>query len=269
MAPVPQPHAPRARALPRSRSSAFAALSVIAPVYDEAPNLRELHRRCVDALQGVSRWELVMVDDGSRDDSAEIIRDLARLDARVRGVFLPRNQGQTAALQAGVHFACGTLIATIDADLQNDPADLIALLDALGDNDAVVGYRVQRRDNVVRRISSRVANRVRNWISVDSIRDTGCALKLFRAEPLRELFWFNGVHRFMPTLLRYHGYRVVEHPVSHHPRVAGVSKYGVRNRVWRAFIDLLAVRWMRSRIVRLPGVAVRDSRTRLEHANEH
>jgi hypothetical protein len=120
------------------------------------------------------------------------------------------------------------------------------------DVDAVVGYRLKRNDDWLRRVSSRIANKIRNAISRDSIRDTGCSLKVFRAEAIRSIAMFDGMHRFLPTLLRYHGYRVLEHPVSHHPRTAGESKYGVRNRALRAFKDLLAVRWMRSRILELP-----------------
>jgi hypothetical protein len=130
------------------------------------------------------------------------------------------------------------------------------MLAVLADHDAVVGYRQKRNDNWLRRISSRIANRVRNWISRDSIRDTGCSLKLFRAEAIQSLPLFEGLHRFFPTLLRYHGFSVLEHPVSHRPRVAGVSKYGVLNRAWRAFKDLLAVRWMHGRVIRVPLVEV-------------
>jgi glycosyltransferase involved in cell wall biosynthesis len=148
--------------------------------------------------------------------------------------------------------ARGALVATLDADLQNDPADLPRMIERLGAHDAVVGYRVGRRDDFVRRASSRIANRIRNTLSRDSIRDTGCSLKVFRVEAIRSIPWFEGMHRFLPTLLRYRGFSVLEHPVSHHPRRAGKSKYGVRNRAWRAFRDLLAVRWMRGRMIRRP-----------------
>jgi len=227
-------------------------LSLVVPIRDEAPNLAELHRRCRAALGEALRWELVLVDDGSRDGSDELIRELERLDPRVRGVHFARHCGQTAAIQAGIHASRAPLIATLDGDLQNDPADLAAMLEALGDNDAVVGYRVRRMDSLVRRASSRIANSLRNRLSGDSLRDTGCSLKLFRAEAVRSIPLFEGMHRFLPTLLRFHGYSVIEHPVSHYPRFAGRSKYGIRNRALRAFIDLLAVRWMRSRIVRPP-----------------
>jgi dolichol-phosphate mannosyltransferase len=236
------------------RCASGVRISLVVPIRDEAPNLAELHRRCRSALGVGLRWELILVDDGSRDGSDELIRELERRDPRVRGVYFARNCGQTTAIQAGIHASRAPLIATLDGDLQNDPADLAAMLAVLGDNDAVVGYRVRRMDSWVRRASSRIANSVRNRLSGDSVRDTGCSLKLFRAEAVRSIPLFEGMHRFLPTLLRFHGYRVVEHPVSHYPRLAGRSKYGIRNRALRAFVDLLAVRWMRSRIVRPPLV---------------
>ena len=196
------------------------------------------------------RWELIIVDDGSRDRTAQVIRELAAKDGRVRGRRLVPSCGQTTAIRMGIEVARAPLIATLDADLQNDPADLPELIQALGANDAVVGYREIRFDGRLRRVSSWVANKVRDAISRDRVRDTGCSLKLFRAGAIRAIPLFEGMHRFLPTLLRMHGYRVIEHAVSHRPRLAGSSKYGVRNRAWRAFHDLLVVRWMRSRFLR-------------------
>ena len=229
---------------------AACALSLVVPAYDEEPNLLLLYERVRAVFGEHADWELVLVDDGSRDGTARAIRELVRRDARVAGVFLARNSGQSAALAAGAREARGRVIATLDADLQNDPADLPPLLAALEGWDAVVGYRLRRHDSFVRRASSRIANAVRNWISRDDIRDTGCSLKVFRAEAMRAIPWFDGMHRFLPTLLRYQGLRVLEAPVSHHPRHAGRSKYGIRNRAWRGLLDLLAVRWMRARMIR-------------------
>jgi len=225
-------------------------LSVVAPVYDEVENLRELHRRVGEVLDGVHDWELVLVDDGSRDGSAELIRALAVEDPRVRGVFHPENRGQTAAMANGFRAARAPLVATLDADLQTDPADILKLLAELGENDAVVGYRADRHDTWLRRVSSSIANGVRNRLTGDAVRDTGCPLKLFRREAITSIPLFEGMHRFLPTLLRWHGYRVIERPVSHGPRLHGQSKYGVHNRLWRGLRDLMAVRWMRSRIIR-------------------
>lgn len=254
---------PELRSRLRAEGRAPLDLSLVAPVHDEEENLAELHRRVVATFaQRPESWELILVDDGSRDGSAPLIAELAERDPRVVGVFFQRNCGQTAAMATGMLLAAGRLVATLDADLQNDPADLPAMLDALGEHDAVAGYRQRRRDTPVRRISSRIANAVRNRISGDSIRDTGCSLKLFRAEALRVLPFFEGMHRFLPTLLRYHGFSVIEHPVGHHPRTAGRSKYGIRNRALRAFKDLLAVRWMRRRLVRVPIAGVTPSYSR-------
>ncbi len=227
-------------------------LSLVAPVYDEEDNLERLHARVVEVFGNGDGWELVLVDDGSADRSPELIRALARRDPRVVGVFFERNCGQTAATAAGFQLARGRLIATLDADLQNDPGDLPAMIALLPGHDAVVGWRRKRRDTFVRRASSRLANGIRNWISKDSIRDTGCSLKVFRAEAIQAIPLFEGMHRFLPTLLRYHGFSVIEHGVGHHPRTAGRSKYGVWNRVFRAAKDLLAVRWMRARLLKLP-----------------
>ncbi len=227
-------------------------LSLVAPVYDEEANLRPLYESVRAALEGIESWELILVDDGSRDGSAALIRELSADDERVVGVFFARNCGQTAAMGSGLQLARGELIVTLDSDLQNDPADIPGMIDVLADYDAVVGYRQKRNDNWLRRVSSRIANRVRNWLSKDSIRDTGCSLKLFRAEAIQAIPLFEGLHRFFPTLLRYHGFQVLEHPVSHRPRIAGESKYGVMNRAFRAFKDLLAVRWMHGRMIRVP-----------------
>ncbi len=226
------------------------SLSLVVPAYDEEDCLPALYGRVLEVFGNSLAWELILVDDGSRDRTGAVIRELAEKDPRVRARILTRNCGQTTALRVGVEAARGPLVATLDADLQNDPADLLGMLEALGENDAVVGYRTERHDDWLRRASSQVANAIRNVVTGDRVRDTGCSLKLFRTEAIRKVLLFDGMHRFLPTLLRIHGYRVIEHPVSHHPRLAGASKYGVSNRAWRTFKDLLAVRWMRSRIVR-------------------
>ncbi len=241
-----------------ARRSKTVDLSLVAPVFEEEGNLERLHARVVEIFGTRTNWELVLVDDGSKDRSGEMIRALARRDPRVVGVFFGRNRGQTAATAAGLHLARGKLIATLDADLQNDPADLPKMIELMEGHDAVVGWRMKRRDTFVRRISSKIANGIRNWISKDTIKDTGCSLKVFRAEAIQAIPLFEGMHRFLPTLLRYHGFSVIEHGVGHHPRTAGTSKYGVWNRAFRALKDLFAVRWMRARLLRLPIREVSD-----------
>ncbi len=255
---------PEARAVPEAGGPL--ELSLVAPVYNELDNLGPLLERVRETFGGRFRWELVLVDDGSTDGSTERIGALAEEEPRVRPVYFARNCGQTSAIAAGIRAASAPLIATLDADLQNDPADLPRMITALEDHDAVVGYRVGRRDTFVRRASSRIANWIRNRLTGDSIRDTGCSLKVFRSEAIRSIPLFEGMHRFLPTLLRMHGYQVLEFPVSHHPRIHGTSKYGVRNRALRAFRDLLAVRWMRTRIVRPPIVEREAARERAKAA---
>ena len=224
------------------------AVSVVAPVYNEVDNLEPFVDELLAVLRPLGRsFEIVLIDDGSRDGSAERIAALARREPEVRGIHFRANRGQTAAFDAGFKHARGEVVVTIDADLQNDPRDIPALLAALEGNAAAVGYRADRRDDAVRRLSSRFANAVRNRISGDDIIDTGCSLKAFRAEALRPIKLYTGMHRFLPTLIRIEGGRVVQIPVGHRPRVAGASKYGVWNRVLRSFVDLLAVRWMKSR----------------------
>jgi dolichol-phosphate mannosyltransferase len=228
-------------------------LSVVIPVYNEEENLPVLWpevRGVLEQLGGT--FEVIFVDDGSRDRSAEIIRSLREGDARVRLVRLKTNAGETAATDAGLKAAQGRRVVTMDADLQNDPNDIPALVRHLDVWDAAAGWRVSRGDgdSLVRRVSSRIANAVRNWISDEAIHDSGCTFRAFRRECLRDLVLYRGAHRFIPTLLRMRGYRVVEVPVRHRPRRFGESKYGVLNRVFVASADLLAVRWMKSRMLR-------------------
>ncbi len=223
-------------------------LSVVAPVYNERDNLDPLVQELLETLGRDSlEIEIILVDDGSNDGSSERIAELARDHECVRGLHFRANRGQTAAFDAGFKAARGRWVVTVDADLQNDPADIRALLGALGEHDAAVGYRARREDAWLRRVSSRIANAVRNRLSGDDIIDTGCSLKLFRRECLAGIKLYRGLHRFLPTLLRMEGYRVIQVAVGHRPRQRGLSKYGVRNRALSAFADLLAVRWMKKR----------------------
>jgi len=223
-------------------------ISVVAPVFNERENLRPFVDELLAVLKAERRpFEIVLVDDGSKDGSSELIDALSAEHPEVRGIHLKKNSGQSAAFDAGFKSANGSIVVTIDADLQNDPHDIPSLLSALEGHDAAVGFRVKRNDTTVRRWSSKIANAVRNRLSGDDIIDTGCSLKAFRAGPLREIKLWNGMHRFLPTLIRIEGGSVVQVPVGHRPRLAGTSKYGVWNRVFRSFADLLAVRWMKSR----------------------
>ena len=242
-------------------------LSIVIPVYNEEENLPLLWPELRGVLESLGHaFEVVFVDDGSRDRSAEIIRGFRDADPRVRLVRLKANAGETAATDAGFKAARGRWVVVMDADLQNDPHDIPMLLSHLDRWDAVTGWRVKRGegDDWLRRLSSRVANRVRNALSDESIQDSGCTFRAFRRECLRELVLYRGFHRFVPTLLRMRGYRVLEVPVNHRPRRFGQSKYGVWNRALVALVDLLVVRWMKGRLLRyevaedLGGDLIRD-----------
>jgi len=228
-------------------------LSVVIPVYNEEESLPLLWPELRGVLESIGLpFEVLFVDDGSRDRSAEIIRGMREADARVRLVRLKANAGETAATDAGFKAARGRYVISMDADLQNDPHEIPAMLRHLEQWDAVTGWRVDRGagDSLARRIASRLANGVRNWVSDESIQDSGCTFRAFRRECLRSLVLYRGSHRFIPTLLRMHGYRVLEVPVRNRPRQFGQSKYGVLNRVFVASADLLVVRWMKNRLLR-------------------
>jgi glycosyltransferase involved in cell wall biosynthesis len=228
-------------------------LSVVIPVFNEEESLPRLWPELREVLETLPLTvEVIFVDDGSRDGSAEIVRALREADRRVRLVRLKANAGETAATDAGFRAARGRWIVTMDADLQNDPRDIPRLLAHLDRWDAACGWRVDRGagDSLLRRVSSRVANRVRNAVSDETIHDSGCTFRAFRRECLRGLVLYQGLHRFVPTLLRMQGFRVVEVPVNHRPRRFGRSKYGVLNRAFAATVDLLVVRWMKRRRLR-------------------
>lgn len=223
-------------------------VSVVVPVFDERENLQPLMAALIPVLEGLGRsFEVILVDDGSRDGSSELMDELARSDERVRALHFDRNQGQSAALDCGFQHASGSIIVTLDADLQVDPADIPRLVELLGDNGAVVGIRQRRRDTWWRRFSSRFANGVRNRLTREEVEDTGCPLKVLRAEAVGKIPRFNGMHRFLPTLVRLEGFAVVQVPVRHRPRRAGTSKYGTWDRAFRGLRDTLGVRWLQDR----------------------
>jgi dolichol-phosphate mannosyltransferase len=225
-------------------------ISLVIPVYNEEENLPVLAAEIRTALEPTGlAYEVIYVDDGSTDASPRVLADLAREDPRTRIVRQRRNSGQSAAFDAGFRHARGQIVVTLDADLQNDPADIPRLLERLEGYDVVNGVRAKRQDDWVRRISSKLANGVRNRVTRESVTDVGCTLRAMRIEYLRHIPLFNGMHRFLPTLLRMEGARVTEVPVNHRPRLHGQPKYGIHNRLWRGLVDLFGVRWLQTRRV--------------------
>ena len=223
-------------------------LSIVIPLFNEAENLEPLAEELAAALAGLPyEYEVLLVDDGSEDDSPAVLGRLAAADPRLRILRQATNRGQSAAFAAGFRRARGELIATLDADLQNDPADLPRMLAEIDECDVVCGVRIKRNDSFVRRVSSRIANSARNRLTQESVTDVGCSLRVIRASYARRVPFFDGMHRFLPTLLRMEGARIKEIPVNHRPRLRGVSKYGIHNRLWRSLADVLAVRWMKRR----------------------
>src|SRR5438128_6953408 len=229
--------------MPTIQSTNSPAVSVVVPLFNEEENLPILQAQLRAVLSGLD-YEIIFVDDGSIDRTAERIE--AELNVRV--IRFEKNAGQSAAIYAGLKAARGATAVLIDGDLQNDPADIPRLLDEIARGaDLVCGYRAQRRDTRVKRLTSRIANAVRSRYTKDGVRDTGCTLKAMRSECVGALVPFKGMHRFIPALLKGAEYRLVEIPVNHRPRRFGQSKYGLGNRAVQATLDMFGVRWLLSR----------------------
>ena len=242
---------------PRERR---AALSIIVPAKNEAESLPQLVAEIVDAFRPKVRgesagprldeFEIVVVDDGSTDPTPEVLRRLARTTPELRPIALARNVGQSAATAAGFRASRFDYVSVLDADLQNDPADLATLWDALPGHDAALGWRVKREDVWSKRIISRWANRVRNAVLGQAIKDTGCSVRIFPRDAALRLPMFHGAHRFFGPLLLREGCRIVQVPVTHRPRPHGASHYTFRNRSWKVVADLLGVAWLMRRAIR-------------------
>ncbi len=228
---------------------------MVIPIKDERDNLQPLTNQLTKALGSLepsreAPFEIVYVDDGSTDGSSALLDEIRQHVPAVRVIHFDRNYGQTEAFAAGFRHARGELIATLDGDLQYDPADLALLLPMIKDYDLVCGRRRQRLDTLMRRLSSRLAYLARNVFLRDGIHDSGCSLKIFRRPVIERMPLFHNMHRFFPALARMHGFSVTEVPVQHFPRAHGFSKYGIGNRLWAGLSDLLAVRWMQARCLR-------------------
>ena len=234
----------------RSPPAGDVYVSAVSPAHNEAENLPALVAEVAEALAPLGQpWEMIVIDDGSTDGSGAVLRRLMAGQPALRVLTLRVRSGQTAALEAGLRAARGRFIATMDADLQNDPHEILRLLSqvASGECDFANGWRRDRKDPWLRRVSTRIANSVRNWLTHEQIHDSACGLKVFRRECVANVKLLNGLHRFLPTLVRLEGFRVAEVTVNHRPRTAGQAKYGVWNRVFKALRDCFAVRWMQRR----------------------
>ncbi|HHT9129753.1 MAG TPA: glycosyltransferase family 2 protein [Candidatus Brocadiaceae bacterium] len=235
-------------------SQVLPEISLVIPCYNEEGSLRALVDSIQSALNplGIS-YEVVITDDCSTDRSWTLLKEIAAANLHFRIQRFKFNCGESAASWAGMMTARGRYIITLDADLQNDPLDIPKFLEALKHYDCVCGTRVTSRrqgDNFVKIISSSIANGVRNKLSDENITDAGCTYRAFRRECLSKIKFFKGAHRFLPTLLKMEDFTVAEIPVTNHPRFAGQSHYGIWNRLFKSFADLLAIRWMKKRMIR-------------------
>ena len=222
-------------------------LSVVVPVYNEYENIPLLYNAVVDALKNIRDWELILVDDGSRDNSLEALRELAAKDTEhVKVIGLRRNFGQTAAIAAGIDHASGEIIVLMDADLQNDPSDIPAMLDKLNEGyDLVSGWRKNRQDNLLRTFPSRIANKLICKVTGVNLHDYGCTLKAYRREVIKGFRLYGEMHRFIPAYADAFGAKIVEMPVKHHPRIHGKAKYGLE-RTMKVLLDLFTVKFLSS-----------------------
>ena len=232
-------------------------VSIIAPAYNEEGNVGPLIERIREVFTPTGlAYEAVIVDDCSTDSTRDKLLALAKKYPWLRVIRLAKNSGQSAALDCGFRHARGQVWGTVDADMQNDPGEIVRLMKLLGpDVDMVNGWRKDRADKNkgMRKIQTKIANGIRNWLSGDPpphIKDSACGLKVYKRQCLEGLTLYKGMHRFFPTLVKMRGYKVLEVPVSHNPRLTGVTKYKFGSRVLRAFVDLLAVRWMLKRALR-------------------
>lgn len=228
------------------------SFSVVVPIYNERESAPVLAAELSEVLEKIGgAWECIWVNDGSTDDTEMVMCEYVRENPEHRIITLTDNFGQSAALAAGIKEARGGVIGVLDGDSQNDPADFPQLLERLkrGDVDIVNGFRANRKDDLVKLLSSRIANKFRRLFTGDAISDIGCAIRVFKRECSVGLPVFKAYHRFLPVLMSMRGWRMCEIPVNHRPRARGMSKYGVGNRLWVGLADTCAVCWMKKRLV--------------------
>jgi len=235
-------------------------LSLVIPCYNEQENVPTLLERVGASLAQVGKpFEVILVDDGSTDSTPRLLSEGMAKYPWLRVLRMAKNGGQSAAFEAGFGAARGQVIATIDADLQNDPEEIPRLLPMADNYDMVTGWRKDRQDTGFRRWQSRQANRIRNWITEETVNDSASSLKIYKAHAVKGLKLFRGAHRFFPTLVKMRGYTVREEPVKHSPRFAGTAKYGFRNRAFVGLMDLFGVRWMKKRYLRYDATEIKRS----------
>ncbi len=229
-------------------------VSVVIPAYNEEDNITPLAEELSAVSEHFDHYEVLLVDDGSKDATWKRICDCAEKFEYVHGLRLLQNSGQSAAMLKGLAAATGDILVTLDADLQNNPADIPAVVQAMGDADAVCGYRAKRKDSWSRRAGSKLGNSVRNYFTHDGIRDTGCSLKAFRKECVKALPPVDGVHRFMPAYFKTRGHTIIEIAVDHRERIHGDSKYTNAKRLPRTLFDLIGFCWYRKRMKKLDAI---------------
>lgn len=220
--------------------------SLILPAYNERENLPVLMPKIIDVLSKLGNdYEIIIIDDGSTDGTPEIIGSILKQSPKIKYTKHEKNLGLSRALETGYKMASGDIIITMDSDLQYDPKDIPKLIEKLDKYDLVCGYRHMRLDYFIKRFSSKIANYIRNLITDENIKDAGCIFRALRRECLKDIEFFDGFHRFLPTLFKINGYKVIEVEVKHFPRIYGKSKYGIRNRIISTFFDTLKVRQMK------------------------
>lgn len=221
--------------------------SIVIPLKNEESNITDLIQEIEPVMQGLGMpWELICVDDGSTDDTRKVLKELCKQKSYLKLISFDKNYGQSSAFQAGFKAAQGEFVITLDGDGQNDPADIPKLLSFADQFDLVCGIRVKRRDTWLKRIISKNANRIRNWLCEDGVADTGCSLKVYRKSCLDQIKLYHGLHRHFPVLFRNENFTIHQVPVNHRPRLKGVSNYNLFNRSFNTIADLLAVYWMKN-----------------------
>ncbi len=238
-------------------------LSLVIPAYNEQENIPTLLERVEASLSRMGRsFEVILIDDGSTDGTPRLLAEAMKDRPWLRVLRMKKNSGQSAGFEAGFDAALGQVVATIDADLQNDPEEIPRLIPLLDEKnvDMITGWRKERQDTRFRRWQSRQANRIRNWITQETVNDSASSLKIYRARAIKGLKLFRGAHRYFPTLVKMRGYSVYETPVKHSPRHAGTAKYGFGNRAFVGVYDLIGVRWLKKRWLNYQVEEIRNSK---------